>query len=89
MTDNSKTDHWLVRASTIRLLWRIFIAVLAATVLAQLAFPTKGYFGVDGWLGFGAIYGFLACLAMVLVAKALGYVLKRDQNYYRDRTSDD
>lgn len=89
MTNNSKMDHWLVRAATIRWLWRIFVVVLALTVLAQFVLPVKGYFGIDGWLGFGAIYGFLACLGMVLVAKALGFVLKREEDYYQDRTSDD
>lgn len=89
MTNGPNTDHWLVRASTIRWMWRISIAVLALTVLAQLVWPMKGYFGIDGWLGFGAIYGFLACLVMVIVAKALGVVLKRQEDYYRDRKSDD
>lgn len=89
MTDQSNSDHWLVRASTIKWLWRIFIGVLALTVVAQLVIPVKGYFGIDGWLAFGAVYGFLACLAMVLVAKALGIILKRPENYYKDRKSDD
>jgi hypothetical protein len=89
MTNNSKTDHWLVQGATIRWLWRIFIVVLAVTVLAQLILPVKGYFGIDGWFGFGAFYGFLACLAMVLVAKALGFLLKRDEDYYQDPTADD
>jgi hypothetical protein len=89
MTNKSKTDHWLVQAATIQWLWRIFIVVLVLTVLAQFALPVKGYFGIDGWFGFGAFYGFLACLAMVLVAKALGFLLKRDEDYYRDPTADD
>ena len=75
-------DHWLARPSTIRLLWRVFAAVLALTVLAQVVIGVKGYFGVDGWFAFGAVFGFLSCLAMVLVAKALGFVLKRDEGYY-------
>ncbi len=83
------SDHWLTRPGTIRLIWRVFIAVLAATVLAQLLIIIKGYFGVDGWFGFGAAYGFLACLAMVLFAKLLGAVLKRDENYYSERARDD
>lgn len=84
MTDKSSADHWLVRAATIRLLWRVFIAILALTVLAQLVFGVKGYFGLDGWLGFGAVFGFLACLSMVLIAKALGFLIKRDESFYRD-----
>lgn len=87
--NTSQSDHWLVRASTIRWLWIISIIVLILTVVAQLFLPVKGYFGFDSWIGFGALYGFLACLAMVLLAKALGYVLKRHENYYLDRRSDD
>ena len=82
-------DHWLVRPATIRWIWRISIVVLAITVLLQLVIKVKGYFGVDGWLGFGAAYGFLSCLAMVLVAKGLGFVLKRDEDYYRGDLPDD
>ena len=32
MSDARETDHWLARPSTIRLLWRVFIAVLMALV---------------------------------------------------------
>lgn len=82
-------DHWLARPTTIKLLWRVFAAVLAITVLAQVMIGVKGYFGVDGWFAFGAVFGFLSCLAMVLVAKGLGFVLKRDQDYYAEREDDD
>ncbi len=88
MTDPEHQDAWLARPSSIRLLWRIFWAVLALTVAAQFLIKVKGYFGVDGWFGFGAAYGFLSCLAMVLVAKALGYLLKRDESYYRVEDDD-
>lgn len=89
MNDVNKDDAWLARPSSIKLLWRIFWAVLVATVLLQLVFKVKGYFGFDDWVGFGAIYGFLCCVAMVLVAKGLGLFLKREQNYYREDDQDD
>lgn len=88
MNESHHDDHWLARPATIKLLWRVFAAVLALLVLAQAVIYVKGYFGVDGWFGFGAAYGFLSCLAMVLFAKALGYVLKRDEDYYDDGNSD-
>lgn len=81
-------DAWLARPSTIRLLWWVFAVVLAVSVAVQLMFKVKGYFGVDGWLGFGAVYGFLACLAMVLFAKLLGWLLKRNEDYYQERDRD-
>ena len=88
MNSRPPDDHWLVRPATIRLLWRVGAAVLALTVLLQAVIPIKGYFGVDGWFGFGAAYGFLSCLAMVLVAKGLGYLLKRREEYYREGGDD-
>lgn len=77
-------DHWLTRPATIRKLWIALYTVLALTVAAQLAIKVKGYFGIDSWFGFGAAFGFLSCVAMVLVAKALGALLKRPEDYYDD-----
>ena len=77
-------DHWLTRPQSVRKLWWGFSTVLALTLLAQLVFPMKGYFKVDGWFGFGAIYGFFCCLIMVLFAKGLGKLLKRPEDYYQE-----
>ncbi len=80
--------HWLTRKENIRKLWWVFSAVLALTVLAQVVVYVKGYFTVDGWFGFGAIYGFGCCLLMVLFAKGLGLFLKRPNDYYAERDDD-
>lgn len=89
MNEIKDDDHWLARPATIRLLWRIFIAVLVLTVVAQTFIYIKGYFGADGWFGFAAAFGFLSCLAMVLFAKLLGFGLKRSEDYYADGGDDD
>ena len=73
-----------MRESTIRKLWWGGSAILAITVLLELVWPHKGYFGIDDWFSFGAVFGFLSCVAMVLVAKGLGYVLKRSEEYYAE-----
>ena len=76
--------HWLERPATLRRLWWGGSLVLALTVLAQLLIAVKPTVGVDGWFGFGAVYGFLSCLLMVLVAKLLGFVLKRPNDYFAE-----
>lgn len=86
--NDSQNDSWLARPSSIRLLWRLFIVVLVLTVLAQLLFAVKGYFGADSWFGFAAVFGFLSCLIMVLFAKFLGIFLKRDERYFLERGED-
>ena len=35
MNEPQQPDHWLARPATIKLLWRVFIAVLVVLVLAQ------------------------------------------------------
>jgi hypothetical protein len=82
-------DPWLVRPATIRLLWRLFWVVLVLTVAAHAVIKVKGYFGIDAWYGFGAAFGFFSCLLMVIVARGLGLLLKRDENYYREDRGDD
>jgi len=75
-------DHWLARPATIRPLWIVFALVLAATVSMDLVIAHHPYFGIDGTFGFGAWFGFVSCVAMVVFAKALGTVLKRPDTYY-------
>ena len=75
-------DYWLTRKSTIKGLWVVFVLILAATVLADLFVVPHPYFGLDGTFGFGAWFGFVSCVALVLIAKLLGGVLKRPDTYY-------
>ncbi len=77
--------HWLVRPESIRLLWRVFIALLALTVAAEFFVAHEPYFGIDGYFGFNAWFGFLACAALILFAKGLGAFLKRPDDYYDER----
>lgn len=76
-------DHWLVRPENIRKIWIGSIIVLAITVALELFTGTAGHFhGVDEWFAFPAVFGFLGCVAMVFVAKFLGSILKRKDDYY-------
>lgn len=78
------SDHWLARPRTIRWLWRIFVAILALTVIAQLVVEVHPPFELEGVFGFNALYGFIACAALILVARGIGVLLKRPDGYYRD-----
>ena len=74
--------HWLERPENITKLWRGGWVVLAILVLAEFTYHPHPHFTVDGWFGFHALFGFLACVAMVLGAKLLGVYLKRGEDYY-------
>ena len=77
--------HWLDEPRNVRLVWRLFLAVLAVTVLAELAVSLHPHFEVEALFGFHALYGFFACLAMIAVAKGLGALLRRRDDYYEVR----
>ena len=77
-------DHWLVRPRTIRLIWIVSLVVLALLVALDLIVAHKPHFGIDAIFGFGAWFGFLSCVVLILVPKAIGVILKRSDSYYDD-----
>jgi hypothetical protein len=73
----------------VRLLICAGIAVLVGLVVIDLLVDHKGHFTydqitIDAWPEFFPIYGFASSLAFVLIAKALGLLLKRKGDYYHD-----
>ncbi len=78
----SEGKHWLVRRRSIRVLWIVFVAVLAVVAVGDEVVNGHPYFGLDGTFAFYAWYGFLTCVGMILFAKAMGVLLKRKDTYY-------
>lgn len=69
-----------------RLIW-IFFAL--CVVILSLDFIihrhssfAAGEFAAEGWFGFYAIYGFVACVLLVLLATQLRKILMRAEDYY-------
>jgi hypothetical protein len=75
-------QNWFYRESSIKKLWIGTWIVLALTVLAEVFVKLHPHFKIEEVFGFHAIYGFLACVAMVLFAKVLGFLIKRKDDYY-------
>lgn len=74
-------DHWLVRPKTIHWLWILFIAVLVL-VVALDPLRHDAHFSIEALFGFGAWFGFLSCVALIVFAKVLGFLLKRPDTRY-------
>ena len=66
------------------MIWRTFLVVLAASVLAQLFVAAHPHFAVEALFAWNALYGFLACAGLILAARALALLLKRPDDYYDD-----
>jgi hypothetical protein len=81
--------HWLDEPRNVRLLWRGFLGVLVLAVLAEFVVHLHPVFAIEAVFGFSAWFGLLACLVMIVAAKALALILKRPDTYYADGEGDD
>ncbi|HET97760.1 MAG TPA: hypothetical protein ENN98_03540 [Desulfurivibrio alkaliphilus] len=65
-----------------RVLYGLF-ALLGISLALEPFIHKHSYFPWEDWLGFYAIYGFVACVLLVLGAKyILRPLVKRDEHYY-------
>jgi hypothetical protein len=84
-TPQPDTTHWLDEPRHVKHLWRGFLGVLVLTVLAEILIQLHPHSRVESLFGFHAWFGFLACAAMIVVAKLLALALKRPDTYYEPR----
>ena len=71
--DNPRNVNWIVRG--------VFI-LAGVMILLDLLYHKHPHFGMENWFGFYGLYGFVACVALVIAAKGLRVLLKRDEDYY-------
>lgn len=62
--------------------WQMFYGILGVTLILDFFTKPGAYFGIDGTPFFYAWYGFVSCLAIIVVSKTLGIFLKRPDDYY-------
>ena len=72
-------------SKTKTLRWIMF-GILVFLVILDVIIPAAyERFPWDGIGGFGAVYGFISCVLIIVVSKALGYaLLYRPEDYYDD-----
>lgn len=87
MTDSPKDEkrYWLDDMRNVDRIWYALIAVCAALFLADALYHKHIVVPIESWFGFYGIYGFVACVFLVLAARALRRVLIRPEDYY-DKT---
>jgi hypothetical protein len=75
-------QNWFYRASSIKKLWIGAGVLLALTVIAEFFIKLHPHFKIESVFSFHALYGFIACVIMVVFAKLLGFLIKRKDDYY-------
>jgi hypothetical protein len=84
MTDPTKDGrkYWLDDSRNVtRIFWSVWI-VCGLLFVADAFYDKHPHFTAEGWFGFYGIFGFVACVGLVLAAKALRVILKRPEDYY-------
>lgn len=81
MTEEKKT-YWLDNPRNVtKIIW-VLCAVCVFLFLADAIYHKHPHFEAEKLFGFYAIFGFVVCVALVLVAKWLRTFLMRDEDYY-------
>lgn len=78
-------QHFFDKPANIKWLFRIYFPVIALLPVLDFFVHKHANFAWEKWPGFYAVYGFVACVILVLAAK---YILRplvmRNEEYYDD-----
>lgn len=74
--------YWLDDHRNVDRLVYWFYGICAVLIAVDVFVPKHGPFGLEHVFGFYGVYGFVACVTLVLVAKQLRRVLMRPEDYY-------
>jgi hypothetical protein len=74
--------YWLDNPRNVDRLVHGFYAVCGILLAIDVFIAKHGPFAVEHVPGFYGIFGFVACVALVLIAKQLRRILMRPEDYY-------
>jgi hypothetical protein len=74
--------YWLDEPRNVTKLYRALWGIGLLLVLFDLAVHRHAEAGFDGLFAFYGLYGFVACVALVLAAKLLRRAVMRGEDYY-------
>ncbi len=84
MRDPETPRYWLDDRRNVRKLLFALYAACALLFAADLLYHKHAEIGFDGWFGFYGVWGFVACVVLVLAAKELRKLVSRPPDYYGD-----
>jgi hypothetical protein len=74
--------YWLDDPGNVTRLYRVLWAVGLLLLGADLLLHKHEDFAFAGWFAFYGVYGFCACVALVIAAKGLRRIVMRGEDYY-------
>ncbi len=83
-TDRPERKYWLDDRRSVDKIFYGLVLICAGLFLADFFYHKHVNFAFENWFGFFAWYGFVCCVALVLLATQMRKWLKRDEDYYGD-----
>lgn len=81
---NGGRRYWLDDPRNVRTIYLGLWVVCGLLLFADAFYDKKVELVAESWFGFYGIFGFVACVGLVLAAKELRKLLKREETYYDD-----
>jgi hypothetical protein len=82
--DRPERTYWLDDRRNVDKIFYGLVLICAGLFLADLGYHKHVNFAFENGFGFFAWYGFICCVALVLLAKQMRHWVKRDEDYYGD-----
>ena len=79
----SERQHFFDKPNHLKWVLRIFYLISAGLFLIDLVIPRHVTYEWESFVGFYALYGFLACVLLVFLAKQLRKIVMRDEDYFK------
>ncbi len=82
-TEKSEKKYLFDDPKNVKILLGCFYASLVVLMIVEFFIHKHPHFGWEAWPEFFEVYGFVACVVLVIVAKYfLRPLVKRDEDYY-------
>ncbi len=82
MKETKIDEGYFDQPKTRKMLWRVLWGTCGLSVVLEFFIHRESHFPIDNFFGFYAVLGFLACTGCILLAKGLGFFLKKKVDYY-------
>ena len=85
-TEHTKPEgerrYWLDARKNVDKVFYALVVLCVGSVAADFFYEKHVHYDVEYMIGVYGIYGFVACVGLVLAAKEMRKLIKRDEDYY-------
>ena len=78
----AERKYWLDERQNVNKIVYTLYAVCALLLGAELLYDKQVHFPFENLIGFFGLFGFIACVGLVLAAKQMRKLLRREEDYY-------